>query len=134
MIISATPRTINAPQKELFDFLSDFNNYEQLMPDQIVNWNSHLEGCSFTISGMLSLALKFSEKIPHEKIDIVPDGKSPIQFTLKIRLEDTVSTVQQTIAKVEVDAKLNPMMAMMAKRPLENLVQMISEKLEEKFR
>jgi len=132
MIISATPRTVNAPQEELFTFLSDFNNYEQLMPDQIVNWKSEKDGCSFTISGMLSLALKFLEKTPHEKLDIIPDGKSPIKFILKIRLEE--ESRQQTTAKVEVDADLNPMMAMMAKRPLENLVQMISEKLSEKFK
>ncbi len=131
MIISATPRTINASREDLFEFLSDFNNYEQLMPDQIVNWKSDTDGCSFTISGMLSLALKFREKNPHDKIDIIPDGKSPIHFTLKIRLEE--NSPEQTTANVEVDADLNPMMAMMAKRPLENLVQMISAKLSEKF-
>ena len=131
MIISATPRSVNASQEELFEFLSDFNNYEQLMPDQIVNWRSDTDGCSFTISGMLSLALKFKEKTPHDKIDIIPDGKSPIHFTLKINLEE--ENQDRTTAKVEVDADLNPMMAMMAKRPLENLVQMISEKLEKKF-
>ncbi|RLD49014.1 MAG: SRPBCC family protein, partial [Bacteroidetes bacterium] len=112
MIIAAKPQEIHTSQKDLFEFLSDFNNYEHLMPEQIVNWTSDNDSCSFTISGMLSLTLKFKEKTPYRQIDIVPDGKSPIRFVLKIMLEEHASAQQQTTAKVEVDADLNPMMAM----------------------
>ncbi len=133
MIIAAQPRTVRASQKDLFEFLTDFNNYEQLMPDQIINWTSEKDSCSFAISGMLSVSLKFKEKTPYRKIDIVPDGKSPIKFTLSIVLEEDDTAPQHTTAKVDVDADLNPMMAMIAKKPLENLVQKISEKLSEKF-
>ena len=133
MIIAAQPQEIHAAQKDLFEFLSDFNNYEHLMPEQIVNWSSDNDSCSFTISGMLSLTLKFREKTPYRQIDIVPDGKSPIRFVLRVILEESAPAPQQTTAKVEVDADLNPMMAMVAKKPLENLVEMISEKLGEKF-
>jgi carbon monoxide dehydrogenase subunit G len=40
----------------------------------------------------------------------------------------------KTIAKGEVDADLNPMLAMMAKRPLENLINEITSKLNQSLK
>lgn len=133
MIISGKPTQINADKKKVFEFLSDFNHYEQLMPDQIVNWESNRDACSFTIKGMTSLALKYKDKTPYHLIDIVPDGKSPISFNLRIELEEDTLNEQHTIANVKIDANLNPMMAMIAKKPLENLVNIIGEKLNTEF-
>jgi len=133
MIIAGKPTQINADKKKVFEFLSDFNNFKQLMPDQIVNWKSNKEACSFTIKGMTSLALKYKDKTPHHMIDIIPDGKSPISFNLRIELEEDNLNEQNTIANVKIDADLNPMMAMIAKKPLENLVNIIGEKLNSEF-
>jgi len=133
MIIEGKPARIHADKKNVFEFLSDFNHYEKLMPDQIVNWKSDSEACSFTIKNMTNLALKYKNKYPHQTIDIEPDGKSPIQFNLKIELEEDSSNEQVTIAQVKIDADLNPMMAMIAKKPLENLVNIMGEKLNLQF-
>jgi len=133
MIIEGKPATISAHKKSVFEFLTDFNNFESLMPDQVVNWKSDKESCSFTIKGMTSLSLKYIQKTPFELIDIVPEGKSPIKFNLKIFLETDTLDDQKTVAKAEIDADLNPMMAMLAKKPLENLVNIISERLNDEF-
>lgn len=133
MIIEGKPTKINTNKKRVFEFLSDFNHYERLMPDQIINWESNHDACSFTIKGMTNLALKYNDKIPHHLIDIVPDGKSPISFNLRIELTEDTLNDQNTIAQVKVDANLNPMMAMIAKKPLESLVNIIGEKLNTEF-
>ena len=133
MIIEGKPAKVNAHKKSVFEFLTDFNHFERLMPDQVVNWKSDKESCSFTIKGMTSLSLKYKQKTPFELIDIVPEGKSPIKFNLKIILEADDLDDQKTVAKVEIDADVNPMMAMIAKRPLENLVNIISERLNDEF-
>ena len=133
MIIEGKPATVNANKESVFEFLTDFNNFERLMPDQVVNWKSDEESCSFTIKGMTSISLKYKQKTPFELIDIVPEGKSPIKFNLQIILEEDLTNDQKTVAKVEIDANLNPMMAMLAKKPLENLVNIISERLNDEF-
>lgn len=133
MIIEGNQTKIGADKKEVFDFLSDFNHFEKLMPEQIVNWKSDQDACSFTIKGMTSLALKYKDKTPHSLINIEPDGKSPISFNLRIELVEDALNEEQTVAKVLIDADLNPMMAMIAKRPLENLVNVIGERLNEEF-
>ena len=123
MIIEGKPATINQDIQSVYTFLTDFNNFQPLMPDQITNWKSDNESCSFTIQGMADISLVFSEKIPNELIKLVPQGKVPFSFSLILKLSEIESN---TIVKVDVDAKLNPMMAMMAKRPLENLVNVMA--------
>jgi carbon monoxide dehydrogenase subunit G len=133
MKIEGKKATINAPQHKVFEFLSDFNHYEQLMPDQIVNWQSEKERCSFTIKGMADLGLKFARKEAASLLELVPDGKSPVQFSLLVKLEPDVLNEQKTIANVDVDADLNPMLAMIAKKPLENLANSITDQLNAVF-
>ncbi len=123
MIIEGKPATINKDIVSVYNFLTDFNNFKTLMPDQITNWESDKDSCSFTIQGMASIKLTFAEKTPHSSIKLKPVGKVPFSFGLNIKLTEQGET---TIAQVEVDANINPMMAMIAKRPLENLVNVMA--------
>ena len=43
---------INSSAEDIFKFLSDISNLEQLMPEQVANWESTGDECSFTIKGM----------------------------------------------------------------------------------
>lgn len=123
------PATLNASQKRVFEFLSDFNNFEKLMPDQVSNWKSEKETCSFTIQGMTDISLKYSLKQAFHTIKVEPDGKSPINFDLMVNLAVNDMDEQKTNGTIEINASLNPMMAMIAKRPLENLVEVMIDKL-----
>lgn len=129
MKIEGKKVSLNANRKKVFEFLSDFNNYEKLMPEQIVNWKSTEDDCSFTVSGMADLSLKFEEKNPPDNIKISPNGKTPINFSLLLKLDEDSMNEQKTTAGVDVDANVNPMLAMMVKRPLENLVNVMAENL-----
>ena len=61
-------------------FLSDFNNFQRLMPDQVTNWQSTSDSCSFTIAGMATLGMRIQEKDAHSSIKVVRDGKAPFDF------------------------------------------------------
>jgi len=37
---------INNTDKNVFNFLNDFNNFEKLMPEQVINWQSTTDTCS----------------------------------------------------------------------------------------
>lgn len=133
MIINGEPTTINASEKKVFDFLADFNNFEQLMPEQVTNWQSGNETCTFTIQGMATISLKYANKEAYRLIEVVPEGKTPLEFNLTLRLSPNKLDIQKTTADVEIDAQLNPMMAMMVKKPLQNLVDVIAKNLNEVF-
>lgn len=69
--IKSDKREINSSTGEIFSFLSNFKNFRDLMPEQIVNWKSDEEYCSFTIEGMADIGMKIEEKVPNEKIRII---------------------------------------------------------------
>jgi len=51
--------TINKSAEEVFTFLADMNNHEQLMPkDDISDWASTVDEASFNIRNMIKLSLK----------------------------------------------------------------------------
>ena len=61
--IKSDKKEIHSPAGIVFSFLSDFNNFQDLMPEQIVNWKSENDSCSFTIKGMSDINMKIKEKI-----------------------------------------------------------------------
>jgi carbon monoxide dehydrogenase subunit G len=130
MHITGKTVTVNSEINEVFNFLADFNNFEHLMPEQVSDWKSDKESCSFSVKGMGKVGMKYAVKDAPVLIEMVPYGKAPISFSLKIKLE---AFNGGTRAAGEVDADLNPMLAMMAKRPLENLINEITSRLAAKF-
>ncbi len=123
---------INAPSGKVFDFLSDFTNFEHLMPEQIKNWKADKDSCSFTIEGMADLSMRIASKTPNKNIHIVAEGKNPLDYTLDCFLFDK----EQDESKVEIvfNADLNPFIKAVASRPLQNFVDMLANKLQEHFK
>jgi len=69
--------TIDKSVQEVFTFLTDLNNHEQLMPENIYNWSSTADEARFTIQNMAKLALKVDERIEDQEIKLVPSEKAP---------------------------------------------------------
>lgn len=120
---------INCEQERIFNFLSDFNNFGKLMPEQIINWQSTEDSCSFTIKGMTDLSMKIKEKHAFHSILITSYGKVPFEFELKCIFDDLGNS--QTQSQLLFIADLNPMLSMMASKPLQNFVNMLNIKLKE---
>lgn len=130
-----SPKTpVNAPVHEVYTFLGNFNNFGGLMPeDQISDWKSTETDCSFSIKGMGEFGLRMSEKIQDQKIVIVPDGPKKLPIELNLICEMRATDVQNTEAEIRIEANLPVMIAMMAGRPLQNLVNILAERLQSKF-
>jgi carbon monoxide dehydrogenase subunit G len=120
--------TVNKTAKEIFDFLCDFNNFKRLMPEQVVDWKSTTDECTFTIKGMATLGMKIVEKTPNTLIRVVKNGSAPFDFTLSCMIEDLQS---QCAVQLAFDADLNPMLKMMASKPLTNFLNLLVHKLKD---
>ena len=112
----------------MFDFLSDFNNFQKLMPEQVVDWKSTSDECTFTIKGMATLGMKITERTPNSLIKVIKNGSAPFDFTLSCMIDDLQ---QQCAVQLAFDADLNPMMKMMASKPLTNFLNLLVNKLKE---
>ncbi len=99
------------------------------MPEQVTNWKSTADECSFTLSGMASIGMKIVEKTPNSLIKIISNGKVPFAFTLNIHLSETSPT--QTTGQLIFESDLNAMMAMMVEKPLTKFFNVLAGKMKE---
>lgn len=110
----------------LYDRISSFDNLRELMPEQIINWQSGDDACTFEIKGMTRLSLKYAERVPLRKVRI--EAVNP-PFPIELSVELTEGVDQGIICCTLLKADLNPMLAMLASRPLQHLVDTINRKL-----
>jgi len=113
--------------ESLFGFLTDMNNFEQLMPaDKIEKWSSTTEDCEFTIKGMSRIGLKKESEESPSKIVISSFGKVPFTFNLDINL--VAIGPEQTETSMVFNGDINPFMKMMVEKPLRNFFNMLVDK------
>ncbi|UIR57943.1 SRPBCC family protein [Sphingobacterium sp. SRCM116780] len=124
--------TVAKSIQEVYTFLADLNNHEQLMPDTIYNWSSTADEARFTIQNMAKLALKVEQRIENQELKLVPSEKAPFDVTLKWTLSEISAT--STLATFIIEADLNMMMKMIAAGPLQKLADFQVNKLKEILR
>ncbi|MCX6295652.1 MAG: SRPBCC family protein [Bacteroidetes bacterium] len=115
--------------ENVFNYLSDFNNFEKLMPSQVTNWNSTTEECTFTINGMATIGMKIIEKMPVSKITISSNGKVPFEFKLFVLLTEKDAT--NCIGQLLFESDMNPMIKMMVEKPLGNFFNMLAQRMKD---
>ncbi|MEI6852629.1 MAG: hypothetical protein WCL06_07280 [Bacteroidota bacterium] len=129
--IKSEKTTITCAISKIYGFVSDFNNFQKLMPDQVSNWQSTSDSCSFNISGMGALALRIKEKFPETKIVIVPDAGTKIPFTFQLICKLQPDAPETTVAEFIFEHEMPAMISLMASRPLQNMVDIFAKKLKE---
>lgn len=112
--------SIDRPVSEVFDFLADLNNHQQLMPENIYNWSSTKDEARFTIQNMAKLALKVSSVTKDKEIVVKPSEAAPFELELKWTLNDLGDGKSEAIYTISAD--LNMMMKMIVSGPLQKLV------------
>lgn len=124
--IESEIKEVAKPASEVYTFLSDFRNFSNIMPEQVTDWQATADQCSFTIKGMASLGMRIIERRENELISITKDGKAPFDFKLHCLIgsgSNNNATVQ-----LAFDADLNPMLKMMAEKPLKNFLDMLVDR------
>ena len=122
--------TVQKPVADVYRFLADLNNHQQLMPENIYNWTSTADEARFTIQNMAKLVLQVSNRMENAEITITPVEEPPFAMELKWLLEDNGSS---TIATYQIAADLNMMMKMLVSGPLQKLAESETSRLAEIF-
>lgn len=120
MTIIKNQTAIDKPVSDVYAFLADCNNHEQLMPDSVYDWSSTRDEARFTIQNMAKLALKIDRRIENTAVIFVPSENAPFDVTLKWKVTPAANDV--SIAELAIEAELNMMMKMLALKPLQKLV------------
>ena len=117
--------------EKAYAFLQDLNNLQKLMPEQVINWTSTENACSFDIKGMAHIALAKSESIQNKLIRIISLPENPIDLEIRANFEKTAD--EQTSASIEITADLSPMLQLMVSGPMQNLVNIMADRLSAEF-
>lgn len=129
--IESQKAIIDCQPEKVYSFLSNFDNFTSLLPEQVTNWQSTGESCSFEVKGLAILGLRITSKTPYTLINMVGEGKLPFGFTFDTHIRDIVP--QKCEVQLVIDADMNPFIAMMAEKPLQNFVDALLTRLKEEM-
>ena len=118
---------IPRPASELYSFLQDMHNFQQLLPqDRISDWKSDGKSCSFKVQGAATIGLELDGGTPNSLVRMKSTDRSPFAFTLNVHLDEKEGA---TTAYQLFEADLNPFIKMMVEKPLKNLFDHIADRL-----
>lgn len=127
MHLEVEKKTIQASNEEVFSFLSDINNFEKLMPENIDTFEVlDEETFKFSLSGMPTIVLRKKEEHPHSKI-VLGAASDKLPFTLTANIESTSETSSEV--NLSFEGEFNAMMAMMIKGPITKFMETLTENM-----
>ena len=120
---------IKSSDEKIYNFLSDFNNFKDLIPaDKVTDWESTEDSCKFKVEGIGQAGLKMIEKEPHKLIKITSDETTPLPFQLWIQIKSVEENDSRI--KITIDMDVNPVMVSMVKSPLQSFVDTLVDQAE----
>jgi hypothetical protein len=127
MKVESEKTIINKSSELVFDYISNCNNFGKVLPEQIKNWQSTEDQCSFEIEGMAKISLLVSEKNRPSKVVYTATADKP--FGLEMVCDILFIDDQKCEVVASMNADIPPMIAMMAKKPLQNFADRLVVKL-----
>lgn len=120
---------IKENDERIFLFLSDFDNFQHLVPEERVSdFESSGDECSFSLEGVGRIGMRIIEKQPNQLIKIGSDARTPVEFTLWIQIKELARGDSRM--KITIDPKISPMMLPMVKKPLKTFVDTLIDQAE----
>ena len=121
MNLESTKVSIDKSPLDVFNFLSDVKNFEQLMPENISKFEVLGDDkFLFALKGMPEIILKKKEVIAPNKIVLGAAG-GKLDFSLTGDITETAPN--QSEVQLTFEGDFNPMMAMMIKGPIGKFIE-----------
>jgi carbon monoxide dehydrogenase subunit G len=116
--------------EEAFNFVTDIRNFEQFIPEGSVNsWNAEKESCSFSVSMLGKVSVMLAEKEKYSKVVFNGDALKKNDFSLSLNISDNAN--EPADVKITLKAELNPLMKMMAVKPINQFLEMLIKEMEQ---
>ncbi|RSC93924.1 SRPBCC family protein [Tenacibaculum singaporense] len=127
MNIEGNTVTVKKSSKDLFEFLTKLENFEQLMPENTQKFEVDGDSFIFGLKGMPEIRLIMKEKTEYSNVTLGA-ASSKLPFTLAADISEISDNESQVTLKF--NGEFNAMMAMMVKVPLTKFIGTLTENLE----
>lgn len=121
--------TAQAPVQRVFSFLSDFRNFEQVIPSNVLSgWRAEADQCSFSLNGFGQAGLRIVERDPNRLIKITGEGAQSLTFFLWIQMKE--AHPDATHLRLTLHADVPVLLSAIASGPLNKFLDMMIDRLE----
>ena len=118
---------VNKSSSELAGMLKNPQDYKDLMPESLQNFEAREDGFKFGLKGMPEIALKI-ENVSDKEV-VLKSASSSLDFALT----GTMNPVSESQMEVQLlfEGKFNPFIKMMVEKPLQNFINSLTDKIEQ---
>lgn len=118
---------VNKSSSELAGMLKNPQDYKDLMPESLQNFEAREDGFKFGLKGMPEIALKI-ENVSDKEV-VLKSASSSLDFVLT----GTMNPVSESQTEVQLlfEGKFNPFIKMMVEKPLQNFINSLTDKIEQ---
>lgn len=121
--------TTQKSQQEMFNFLTNVENYKQVMPESLEKFEvTAPDTFLFALKGMPEIELQIIETREPELI-ILGSTSEKLNFSIELIIEP--AGADQSDVQLFFEGKFNTMVAMMVKGPLKKFINTLSENISE---
>jgi carbon monoxide dehydrogenase subunit G len=114
---------------EIFDFVTDIRNFRQFVPDGTIdNMKTDMNSCSFHVTSLGNVNINLSEKEPYNRVVYSGNVLQLNDFTLVLDIK--TNSFGKAEVKMMLAAHLNPILKMMAAKPIESFLERLIEEME----
>jgi hypothetical protein len=121
--------SLTSSADKVFLFVTDIRNFERFIPGRtLTNWRADKDSCSFQASMLGTVSIRLTQKDMYHRVVFSGDALKKNDFELTLNITDN----QHNPAKIKVslNADLNPMMKMIAAKPISQFLEMLITEME----
>ena len=112
-----------------YAFITDFRNFGKFANNNnIADWQAEKESCSFNVVMLGAVNIKLAEKEETRKVVYQGTAAGNIDFTVTVHLSN--SNAESSKINVNLSAYFNPVMKMMADKPVRMFLDMLISEIE----
>jgi len=117
---------VQANDRDIFAKLCNLSYFEKFLPEQVKDWEAGEDYCQFVIPGVATMRLSITEKTEYSKIIYTAGNDKNIPVSIAIFLDGSDNG---TDLHADIDAEIPIFLSAMVKKPLQNLVDMIADRV-----
>jgi carbon monoxide dehydrogenase subunit G len=115
--------------EEAFTFVTDIRNFERFIPNGTINnWHAERDSCSFDVSMVGTVSFRLAEKDKFTRVVFNGDALKKNDFSLVLHISENGNNPADV--KVSLSADLNPMMKMVAAKPIGQFLEILINEME----
>jgi carbon monoxide dehydrogenase subunit G len=108
---------LSCNSKEVYIFVTDIRNFERFIPaGALTDWHVARDSCNFSVPMLGTVHVRLLEKEMNRKVRFTGDAFIKDDFSLTLNISERSDGFAEV--KVFIDADINPMIKMMATKPI----------------